>query len=71
MSTIDNAKKALGWVHSNARPACGNCAHVKTEKVDQSFGSVAYFCNEGGFCTPRYAICDKHEPLFQTGGTRA
>lgn len=68
MSTIDNAKKGMGWVHPNVRPGCGNCDKVVASNVSGGFLTPTLRCKSGGFLTNRNAICDKHVPMFQTGG---
>jgi hypothetical protein len=69
MSTIDNAKIAMGWVHQNSRASCGNCARVQME-APLTANKPIYRCGMAGFITPRYAICDQHTPMTLTGGTQ-
>lgn len=64
MSGIDNAKMGMGWMHPNARPACGNCAEVRVEHPERR--SPDFRCISG-FLTHRYSVCNKYVPMFQTG----
>lgn len=67
MSGIDNAKKCMGWLHPNARAACGNCQRVEVEPPINVDRKPVYRCVDGAFITPRFAICDKYSPMFLTG----
>lgn len=69
MSTIENAKRSMGWVAPQVRPACGNCDHVDVE-LGMDPGNASYRCRAGGFWTARFAICERHVPLRLTGGAR-
>lgn len=66
MSTIDNAKKTMGWLGANARPCCRNCEHVKVSDALR-YNKPELFCTKGGFYTQPYAICDQHTPMMLTG----
>ena len=70
MSGIENAKKGMGWVNANARPACGNCAKVNQAQAPEGYAKwyPSLRCGPGGFLTTRYAICDQYEPMMLTGG---
>jgi hypothetical protein len=65
MSTIDNAKKAMGWMHPNQRQSCGNCQHVVVSESHR----MELRCKPGGFFTPRYAICDDYVTMALTDGS--
>lgn len=69
MSSIDNAKKAMGWLNANARAACGNCAQARSETTCLGNSSPRLWCKQGGFLTTRYAICDQHLPMLLTTGS--
>lgn len=67
MSSIENAKRAMDWMHPNQRQSCGNCAHVKVEASSRNNIIAIFRCARGGFLTPRHAICGEYEPAVLTG----
>lgn len=69
MSGIYNAKKGMGWLNPNVRPACGNCDQVKVEQPLCVNCKPAMRCGPGGFLTSRFAICDRYTPMMLTGGS--
>lgn len=68
MSTIENAKIGMGWLHPGARTGCGSCEHVKVQPPINVNCRPSYYCGKGAFHTTRFAICDKYEPMMLTGG---
>jgi hypothetical protein len=69
MSGIDNAKQGMGWLHPNARAACGNCEHVESRSPANMERKPIHWCGKGGFITPRFAICDQYTPMMLTTGS--
>lgn len=71
MSSIANAKQAMGWVHQTARACCGNCQHLQpvSPKVTPS-PHPSMICGKGGFYTTRFAICDQHWSMLLTGAPK-
>ncbi len=70
MSSIDNAKRTMGWVPQNARPRCGNCARVEVND-SLRYSRPELRCTRGGFYTQPSAICNQHEPMALAGGANA
>ncbi len=64
MSTVANAKAAMGYTPPRQRPACRNCwsGHELT-------GSHAadWRCAKGGFYVAPLAVCEHYSPRHQGG----
>lgn len=62
MSTIDNAKAAMGWQGAKMRPACRNCRHGKEVREDRMppFGTAHWRCTLGVFRTSAMAVCERY-----------
>lgn len=63
MSSIDNAKAAMGWVPATKRQSCRNCTHGEECIAERMppFDTKSWECKLGGFKTSAGAVCIKHE----------
>lgn len=63
MSSIDNAKAAMGYHSAKERTdCCARCEHMDADYPDRAppWDKPAYKCKLGGFRTSQMAVCDKH-----------
>jgi hypothetical protein len=58
MSSIDNAKTAMGWKAPAERANCANCKHAEIVNADPVYRTPSVICGKAGFYTKPYAICD-------------
>lgn len=56
MSSIDNAKAAMGYIPAKQRAACSNCPNAEFRDCIHP----TWWCTPGGFLVGPMAICDKH-----------
>ncbi|MDA8254161.1 MAG: hypothetical protein M0Z99_00750 [Betaproteobacteria bacterium] len=59
MSTIENAKKAMGWKHANQRERCATCAHRDMSGSPSAPLREPVRCKKGGFITSAFSVCDQ------------
>lgn len=59
MSTIENAKKAMGWQHANQRERCATCAHRDMSGPVNGLLREPVRCTKGGFITSSFSVCDQ------------
>lgn len=57
MSSIDNAKAAMGYVPAKQRQSCANCIHAEARDCIHP----TWWCNLGNFLTSPLAVCEKNE----------
>lgn len=66
MSTIQVAKRGMGFQSAGERDGCKNCQHAEQHYVDRMppYDRAGWRCKKGGFMTSAMAICQKHQPIL-------
>lgn len=58
MSTIENAKRAMGWKHPNQRERCATCSRSNAS-ANSHLLREQIRCNKGGFITTSFSVCNE------------
>ncbi len=71
MGTIQSRQAAVGYQTANQRPGCRSCRYGAEVFADYASPTEGprWECDRYGFRTTANAICNRHEPKTQEGGT--